>query len=150
MTEPEGATRRELELSRVFDAPRDVVWRAWTEPEQLAQWWGPEGMETPVETVTLDVREGGAFKATMVAPDGSEFPSDMTYREVVEGERLVFGWDSQRGIGSGECTVDFVERGEQTELRFHWAGYATDEIYEGQQVGTEGQLNKLAAFLARA
>jgi uncharacterized protein YndB with AHSA1/START domain len=146
--EPGGAKQRELTLTRVLDAPREMVWRAWTDPDQLSRWWGPEGMDTPVETITLDVRPGGDFRATMVAADGSEYPSEMAYREVVEGERLVFGWGPQRGVGSGEVTVDFVDRGELTELRFHWSGYATDEMYDAQEMGFASQLDKLDALLA--
>jgi uncharacterized protein YndB with AHSA1/START domain len=150
VTEPEGATWRERTMSRVFDAPRDVVWRAWTESEQIALWWGPRGMTVPLESIEMDVREGGVFRLTMVADGtGAEFPSDMYFREVVEPERLVFAWEAQRGIGSGSVTVTFKEVGEdRTEVTTDFAGFATDEIFAGSKVGWEGQLDKLGALVA--
>ena len=150
MNEPEGATWRERTMSRVFNAPREVVWRAWTEPEQIVLWWGPRGMTVPLESIDMDVREGGVFRLTMVA-DGSdaEFPSDMRFREVVEPERLVFAWEAQRGIGSGSVTVTFSDLGDgRTEVTTYFAGFATDEIFAGSNVGWEGQLDKLAALVA--
>ena len=88
-------THREFTLTHVFNAPRDLVWRAWTESEQLTRWWGPEGLHTPLNTIEMDVRPGGVFRLTMVLDaDGTAFPSDMAFREVVEPERLVFGWDA--------------------------------------------------------
>ena len=149
MSEPEGATWRERTMSRVFDAPREVVWRAWTEPGQIARWWGPRGMSVPLETIEMDVREGGVFRLTMVADaSGAEFPSDMHFREVVEPERLVFAWEAFRGIGSGSVTVTFKDLGERTEVTTYFAGFATDEIFAGSKVGWEGQLDKLAALVA--
>ena len=150
MNEPVGATWRERTMSRVFDAPRDVVWRAWTDPEQLVQWWGPKGMHVPIETVEMDVREGGVFRLTMVADgSGAEFPSDMHFRDAVEPERLVFAWEAQRGIGSGSVTVTFSDLGDdRTEVTTYFAGFATDEIFAGSKIGWEGQLDKLAALVA--
>jgi uncharacterized protein YndB with AHSA1/START domain len=150
VSEPEGATWRERTMSRVFNAPREVVWRAWTEPEQIVLWWGPRGMTVPLESIDMDVREGGVFRLTMVA-DGSdaEFPSDMRFREVVEPERLVFAWEAQRGIGSGSVRVTFSDLGDgRTEVTTYFAGFATDEIFAGSKVGWEGQLDKLAALVA--
>jgi uncharacterized protein YndB with AHSA1/START domain len=149
VSEPEGAIWRERTLSRVFDAPRRLVWRAWTEPEQLAKWWGPRGMTVPLESVEMDLRPGGVFRLVMVADgSGAEFPSDMHFREVVEPERLVFAWESQRGIGSGSVTVTFSDLGDRTEVTTYFAGFATDEIFAGSKIGWEGQLDKLAAYLS--
>lgn len=142
-------TEREFTLTHVFDAPRELVWRAWTEPEQLAAWWGPEGLSTPLQTIEIDVRPGGVFRLTMVLDaDGTEFPSDMAFREVVEPERLVFGWDAQRGLGAGEVTVTFTDSGQQTEMTTHFAGFATDEVAEQAQAGWAQQLGKLEQHLS--
>jgi uncharacterized protein YndB with AHSA1/START domain len=150
LSEPDGAIWRERTMSRTFEAPRDVVWRAWTEPEQLAQWWGPRGMTVPLETVEIDLRPGGAFRLVMVADgSGAEFPSDMRFREVVEPERLVFGWEAQRGLGSGTVTVTFTDLGDRTDVTTYFAGFATDEIFAGSKIGWEGQLDKLSALLGR-
>lgn len=67
------------------------MWRAWAEPKQLAQWWGPKGLSTPLDTIELDPGPGGAFRLTMVSDaTGSEFPTDMEFREVVEPDPIVF------------------------------------------------------------
>ena len=73
---------RELALTRAFAAPRQLVWDAYTVPGQLAKWWGTRIMHTPLESITVDLRPGGAFRLTMVSDiDGSEYPSDMTFRQ---------------------------------------------------------------------
>jgi len=79
---------RELVMTRVFDAPRKVVFAAWTNPKQVAQWWGPTGFTNPV--CELDVRPGGAILIHMRAPDGTVYPVSGVYKEIVEPERLVF------------------------------------------------------------
>lgn len=142
-------TRREFTLTHVLNAPRELVWRAWTEPEQLARWWGPAGMTTPLATIEMDVRPGGTFRLTMVLDaDGTEFPSDMSFREVIEPERLVFAWDAQRGLGAGEVTVTFADLGDRTELTTHFTGQATDAIFEQAKAGWTQQIDKLADFLS--
>ncbi len=83
---------RELRLTRVYDAPRELVWKAWTEPERLATWWGKRGWTARLDSIELDVRPGGVFRVTTVNDeDGREMTSDGIYTEVVEPERLAFG-----------------------------------------------------------
>jgi uncharacterized protein YndB with AHSA1/START domain len=146
-----GMTRRQQTFTRVFDAPRELVWKAWTEPEQLARWWGPRGISTPLETIEVDLRPGGAFRMTMVSDtDGTEFPTEMEFREVVESERLVFAWEAQRGLGAGQVTVTFEDVGDgRTEVSSHFDGFTTDEIMADAEVGWNGQLDKLGEWLAQ-
>ena len=101
---------RRISITRVFDAPREEVWRAWTEPERIAQWWGKRGWSTPVSSVELDVRPGGVFRLNSINDeDGREMPMDAVYTEVVEPERLAFGTSS----------VTFADLGDgRTEMRF--------------------------------
>jgi uncharacterized protein YndB with AHSA1/START domain len=73
-------------LTRVFDAPRNLVWEAWTQPEHIAQWWGPAGFSTRVEE--LDLRAGGRWRYVMIGPDGAEYPSRGVFRAVVPAERI--------------------------------------------------------------
>ena len=77
---------RDMVLVREFDAPRDLVWKCWTDPEHLAAWWGPDGMSNQVD---LDVRPGGHQNITMIGPDGTHYPIKSAFLEVVPGERLV-------------------------------------------------------------
>jgi uncharacterized protein YndB with AHSA1/START domain len=90
---------REIVISRVFDAPRPLVWEAWTDPSQVGRWWGPRGFTTTIET--MDVRPGGTWKHVMHGPDGTDYPSQSVFREVVKPERIVFsqGGDRQGGPG---------------------------------------------------
>jgi uncharacterized protein YndB with AHSA1/START domain len=101
---------RRISITRVFDVPREQVWRAWTEPERIAQWWGKRGWSTPVSSVELDVRPGGVFRLNSINDeDGREMPLDAVYTEVVEPERLAFGTSS----------VTFIDLGDgRTEMRF--------------------------------
>jgi PhnB protein len=81
---------REMKLTRVFDAPRALVWAAWTDPTQLAQWWGPRGFRADV---TIDLRVGGAYAIVMLAPDGGENPMRGVFEEVATPSRLVMTVD---------------------------------------------------------
>ena len=79
---------QELVLTRVLDAPRELVFKAWTDPKCVAQWWGPHGFTNPV--CELDLRPGGAILIHMRGPDGTVYPMTGVYQEVVEPERLLF------------------------------------------------------------
>lgn len=84
------ARQTTFSLTRTFDAPRDAVFRAWTDPEQLARWWGGAGAVTSPESTTVDLRPGGEWHATIrVEADGSEHPFSGVYREIAPPERLV-------------------------------------------------------------
>jgi uncharacterized protein YndB with AHSA1/START domain len=141
----------EFTTTRILDAPRELVWKAWTEPEQLARWWGPRGLTTPLETIELDPRPGGAFRLTMVSErHGTEFPTEMVYHEVVAPERIVYGWDAQRGLGAGQVTITLKDLGDKTEMTMHYAGYGTDEIRAGAKAGWASQQDRLEELLGEA
>lgn len=78
---------KEIILSRIFEAPRKLVWKAWTDPKCVEGWWGPEGFTTRVESV--DFRVGGQSRYIMVGPDGTEYPVEGVFREIVPFERIV-------------------------------------------------------------
>ena len=96
---------RELVITRIFDAPRDLVFKVWTEPEHIAKWWGPKGFTTRVEE--MDVRPGGRSRYVMVGPDGNEYPVEGVFREVVPPERIVT---------SDEFGEDYETKGEDDDL----------------------------------
>ena len=94
-------TAHEIVITRVFAAPREQVWAAWTTPEQLARWWGKRGWRTPPESVTVDARPGGVFRLNSISEaDGREMPMDARFREVVEPERLVHRRARRRRLGA--------------------------------------------------
>lgn len=87
----------EILIERVFDAPRDLVWEAWTNPEHVAQWWGPNGFTTTI--TKMDFRVGGVWKLTMHGPDGTDYPNSSVFREIVKPERIVFAHGGGRKGG---------------------------------------------------
>jgi uncharacterized protein YndB with AHSA1/START domain len=112
---------RVIRMSRVFDAPRALVWKAWTDPEQVARWWGPDGFT--VEIHTMDVRPGGTWHLTMHGPDGAQYPNKSVFKEVVKPERIVFAHAGGRVGGKGAhfvSTWSFRDVGEnRTELEIY-------------------------------
>jgi uncharacterized protein YndB with AHSA1/START domain len=87
-----------ISVTRVFDAPRERVWREWTEPERFADWFGGPDAEVPLSSVSMDVRKGGSWRATMFAgPGRRQIQWRGEYREVAEPERLVFTLSDQPG-----------------------------------------------------
>jgi uncharacterized protein YndB with AHSA1/START domain len=152
MPEQTASATKQFTITRVFDAPRDAIWRAWTDPDEAAVWWHPRGLVTPRESVELDVRPGGRYRYTMIAPDGTEYPTAGVYREVVEPERLVFTWASPGDPDESApvVTVALEEHGDsgrQTHMTFHvtgWEGYPGDgNVYDGW----DSALEVLAEYL---
>ncbi|MCE0499599.1 MAG: SRPBCC domain-containing protein [Methylacidiphilales bacterium] len=88
----EGAADGEYVISRVFNAPREMVFKAWTDSKQMAQWWGPRALTVPV--CELDAKTGGAFRIVMRRPDGTDYPYKGVYREIVPNERIIFIGDT--------------------------------------------------------
>jgi uncharacterized protein YndB with AHSA1/START domain len=89
------ANNDELIITRTFNAPRALVWQAWTDPEHIMQWWGPAGFNN--ETCTSDLRVGGSFQLEMRAPDGNVYPCVGTFREIVNHERIVYDGEAAEG-----------------------------------------------------
>jgi uncharacterized protein YndB with AHSA1/START domain len=144
---PEAPASREITITRIFDAPRELVWKAWTEPGRLATWWGKRGWTTPPGTVTMDVRPGGAFRLLSVSDDdGAEMSLDAVYREVVEPERLVFGRPGE----ADEATVTFTDLGDgRTEMVFHTTVRMTEQTRDRAAAGMGSAFDRLAEHLAR-
>ena len=105
---PAAATEAVL-ITRIFDVPREQVFRAWTDPDEVAAWFGPEGAETPRDRIRIDLRVGGRYELTMVRPDGGEFPIGYEIVELVEPELIVLRSDPMPEAGMHEPTVVRVE-----------------------------------------
>ncbi|ADE12553.1 SRPBCC domain-containing protein [Sideroxydans lithotrophicus] len=118
------ANNNELVITRTFDAPRALVWQAWTDPKHIKRWWGPAGFNN--ETCVSDLRVGGRFHLEMRAPDGNMYPCIGTFREIVEAERIVYEGEATDGhpCGAGippraTVTVSFAEQDGKTHLTLH-------------------------------
>ncbi|HEY1759569.1 MAG TPA: SRPBCC domain-containing protein [Bryobacteraceae bacterium] len=112
---------KELVITRIFDAPREVVFKAWTDPERLKRWWGPKNFTNPV--CEVDVRPGGAMRIDMRGPDGKLYPMTGIYHEIVEPDRLIFtasALDANRDPLFEQMTiVTFEDQGGKTKLTVH-------------------------------
>jgi uncharacterized protein YndB with AHSA1/START domain len=130
--------KAEFTLTRLLDAPPELVWRAWTDPAELARWHHPRGVAIPSESISADVRQGGRYRYTLVViATGEEYPTGGVYLEVDEPERLVFTWakPSDPVEDAPVVTLDLRRRGAQTELTFHLRGLSgfagDDNVYDG-------------------
>jgi len=146
------SVERELVITRVFDAPPRLVFKAWTEPERLVRWWGPQGFTMP--SCEMDVRPGGAFRFRMRGPDGTDHWLQGVYQEIVEPERLVCTWtwvDAEGKPGHETLlTVCFAEQGAKTKLSRDRAVFESVTARDAHQSGWTGGLDRLAEYLARA
>jgi len=155
-------------ITRVFDAPRDLVWKTWTEAEHM-QWWGPKGVS--IHHAKLELHPGGTFHYCMKTPDGHEMWGKWVIREVVEPERLVFiNSFSDRDAGLTRhpmnpnwpleilSTITFADQGDKTLLTIQWLPLhptdverqTFDEGHESMKGGWSGSLDRLEAYLAVA
>jgi uncharacterized protein YndB with AHSA1/START domain len=159
---------REFILTRLIDAPRELVFKAWTDPKLMAQWWGPHGFTNPV--CEVDLRPGGAYRIVMRGPDGVDYPVTGVYREIVSPERIVVTDDcsehpaewqdailqnlspSER-TGSLEAinTVTFEEQGGKTLLTirtlFHSTAVREAMVKMGMSEGWSQSFERLEEFL---
>ncbi len=141
-------------LTRVLDAPRALVWRAWTDPKQMAQWFGPRGFTADCE---LDLRVGGAFRIVMHGCDGNDFPMKGVFREIVPPQRLVFSNIAVDNDGNhlleGETTVILEEESGKTKLTLHTYAKGlvpiAPQMLAGMEAGWSQSLDKLAELVAR-
>lgn len=135
----------ELVYTRIFEAPRELVFRCMIEPEHLSHFWGPVGMSTPLHSITVDARPGGVFETVMVNDaDGSQYPTRAVFVEVVEPERLV--WNE---LGSGvTITSTFRDLGDsRTEVRIHQRNVPEAFRSPQAQAGFASSLDRFAGYL---
>lgn len=143
----------ELHLSRVYDAPVKLVWDAWTDPKQVAQWWGPRGFT--ITTHSKDLRPGGHWDYTMHGPDGTDYPNKTTYHEVEKYSRLVYDHGaSDDRPPLFRVTVTFEETKGKTRMEMTMALATAEAAAETKKfikkAGGEATWDRLAEFLAEA
>ncbi len=143
------AEEQELVITRVFDAPRSLVFKLWTQPEHLARWWGPQGFTTV--SCEMDVRPGGAWRRCMRSPEGTLYTKRGVYREIVAPERLVFTYvdvDAAGAAGSETLvTVSFAEQGGRTRLTLQHAGFESGASRDGHEGGWSSCMQRFADYL---
>jgi uncharacterized protein YndB with AHSA1/START domain len=139
-----------ISITRVFDAPREEVWREWTEPERFADWFGGPQSEVPLDTVSMDVQPGGTWRLTMLAgPERREIRWKGEFREVAEPERLVFTVSDRPDERYELVTVVLTDLGDgRTQMHFEQRGHMTPEQYEGAAQGWGTFFDRIAERLA--
>ena len=144
-----GSADRELVVTRLIDAPRRLVFRAWTEPEQVSRWWGPQGFVTT--HCDMDIRPGGAFRCCMRSPEGTDYWKRGVYREIVEAERIAFtfAWEDADGKPGHELltTVTFADEGAGTRLTLHQSEFETVERCDDHRTGWTSCLERFAEYM---
>jgi uncharacterized protein YndB with AHSA1/START domain len=148
-TEP---AERVLVIERIFDAPRRLVFKAWTDPEHMVHWFGPRGFKSTV--LKNELRPGGAYRIHMLGPDGDHWTQGV-YREIVEPERLVMvgSWaDSQGNPTRPETTLTltFEAHGGKTKMKLHQVGFESVTARDAHKGGWSSSFDRLAEYLAKA
>jgi uncharacterized protein YndB with AHSA1/START domain len=160
----DAPTERDLVITRVFDAPRDLVWKAWTEPEHMKRWWGPQHFTAPV--CKIDLRVGGTYLYCMRSPEGQDYWGTGVYREVVPLERIVYTDSfadeqgnrvpaSHYGMGGDWpsellVTVTFEEHEGKTKFTLRHVGIPSGEMSDLTKSGWNESFDKLAEALTKA
>ena len=160
---------QEFVITRVFDAPRDLVWKAFTEPQRMKEWWGPKGVT--ITKSEMDLRPGGSYHYAMRTPDGNTMWGKFVYREITPPSRMVFVSsfsDEAGGVTRHPMAptwplemlsiFSFEEEGGKTRFTVRWSPLNASEEeraafaagHASMQQGWGGTLDKLAAYLAKA
>jgi uncharacterized protein YndB with AHSA1/START domain len=146
---------RDIAATRTFDAPRDLVFKMWTDPKHLAHWWGPKGFTTT--TFAMDVKPGGVWRFVMHGPDGRDYQNRITYVEVVPGERLVYkhGGDKDVEPVNFQVTTTFADAGGKTRVTTRMvfpSAAARDHIIKtyGAAEGLDQTMGRLAEHLPQS
>jgi uncharacterized protein YndB with AHSA1/START domain len=164
------APSKDFVISRVFDAPRDLLWRCFTEPERMSQWWGPKGVK--LVKSQMDFRVGGTYHYGMQNPDGQLMWGRMIYREISPPERIVFinsFSDETGGLGRHPLAPQWPLQmlsiftfedapGGKTKFTVHWSPYEAtaeeqavfDAGHDSMTMGWSGTLERLEAYLPKA
>ena len=153
MTDPTqaAAADREVLITRIFDAPRERVFRAWTDPDEVAAWYGPEHYDAPRERIRIDLRVGGRYELTMVQrADGAEFAVGYEIIELVEPELIVLRSDPMPEVGMPEPTVtrvEFHDHGAKTRMTLSDGPYPR-EARGHAEAGWGAAFDKLTELVA--
>ncbi len=150
-----NAGERELVITRVFNAPRSLVFKAWTDPRHVVHWWGPKGFTTTIQE--MDVRPGGVWRHIMHGPDGTDYPNKSVFTEVVKPERIVYSHGGGKKGGPGahfEAAWSFEAQGDKTKVTIRMlfpSATERDRVVKeyGAIEGGNQTLERLAEHLAK-
>lgn len=143
---------KELLINRVFQAPRELVYKTWTDAEHLPKWWGPQGFT--ITTHEIDVRPGGVWHYTMHGPDGTDYDNKIVYIEVINSERLAYSHGGDGEDDQFQVTADFSEQGNKTEVTMRMIFKSAEELDKvvkeyGAIEGAKSTFDRLGEHLAK-
>ncbi len=145
-----GIARHELTITRIFDAPRELVFAVWVQPDHIPHWWGPRGYATLA--CEVDLRPGGKWRVASRHLDGSATAETGVIREVDAPRRLVLthAWEDASGKPGPATivTITFVDEGGKTRMTFHQASFDLAETRDSHEVGWNESFDMLAEHLA--
>lgn len=146
-----NAVKTSLEIKRLINAPRERVYRAWTDPAQLKEWWGPEGVRT--RKIAADVRVGGEYRWELINQDGEEMTVHGEYRELVPNSKIVFTWqwddDEAWKDRTSVVTVEFSDRDGGTEVRLTHVQLPSEPSRDRHTEGWASVLDRLEKFFSK-
>jgi uncharacterized protein YndB with AHSA1/START domain len=140
-------SNRELRITRLLDAPIELVWEVWTDPDHIKNWWGPDGFTNTIHK--MDIHEGGEWLLTMHGPDGKSYPNKSIFTEVVKHKRIVYQHFNPNFI----TTVEFEAQQAKTLMNWHML-FDTQELFEivvktfGADKGLQQNVAKLEIYLS--
>lgn len=138
---------RELLITRTLNAPIDLVWEVWTQPEHIVNWWGPNGFTNTIST--MDMQPGGEWNLIMHGPDGTDYVNKSTFKEVIPFKKISYEHFNPHII----ATIDFEAQGEKTSLNWHML-FDSEEILKAivkahnAAEGLKQNVEKLSMYLA--
>jgi len=146
----EATINRELKISRLLNAPRELVWEMWTDPEHIKHWWGPSGFTNTISK--MDVKEEGEWEFVMHGPDGTDFKNKHIYKEIVKPERLVLDHVTSPRF---RMTVTFTEQGDKTLLSIYSLFESEEQLRDVIKVfkadeGMKQNVDRLEAYLNKS
>ena len=138
---------RELRISRLLNAPVELVWKVWTDPDQIKKWWGPDGF---TNTITkMDIKPGGEWKLVMHGPDGTDYKNKSVFKEIVKHKKIVYEHISGPKF---IATIEFESRGSKTFLKWHMLFESSEEFIRTVKTfkadeGLKQNIEKLEIYL---
>lgn len=148
----EDTSDREMSITRVVDAPRELVWKIWTEPQHIKEWWGPNGFTNTIHKFDLNL--GGEWTLTMHGPDGTDYPNEIRFIEIIKNERLIYDHGQPEDGGSFRTFVHFSDEGGKTRVSmkgvFKTVEYRQMVIEKyGALEGQKQHMARMEAYLAK-
>jgi uncharacterized protein YndB with AHSA1/START domain len=139
---------RELLISRTFNAPIDLVWEMWTKPEHITHWWGPDGFTTTIGK--MEFRPGGEWNLVMHGPDGTDYPNESVFTEIIQHKRIAYEHLSDPKFVT---TVEFQDQGDKTLITWQMLFHSAEQLEEvvrkyGAREGLKQNMQKLEWYLA--